>query len=117
MNRATHVGDHDEPVGDAEPGEHVVLDHLTGAPDGGSVGDSPDHGEDAEVGGDDGVALRGVEQDGVGVEVVGPLGIRLLAGDVEQEVGGEGKDLLADEHEQGVDGGVAEVVLSGSVER
>jgi hypothetical protein len=35
----------------------------------------------------------------------------LLAGDVEEEVGGEGEELLADEHEEGVDGGVAEILF------
>lgn len=109
--RSTHVGDHNEPMGDQEPGEHVVLDDLTSSPDGGSVGGSPDHGEDTEVGGDDGVALRGVEEDRVGIEVVGPLGVRLLARDVEEQVGGEGKDLLADEHEQGEQRSITEVVL------
>lgn len=45
----------------AEPRESVVLDDFTGAPNGRSVSDSPDHGKDAEVGGDNGVALGGVE--------------------------------------------------------
>lgn len=55
------VGDHDEPVGNAEPGEHVVLDNLSSTPDGRSIGDGPDHGKDTEIGGDNGIALRGVE--------------------------------------------------------
>lgn len=98
-------------MGDQEPGEHVVLDDFTSAPNGRSVRDGPDHSEDAEVGGDDGVALRRVEQHRVGIEMVGPLGIALLSGNVEQQVGGESEDLLADEHEQGVQGGVSQVVL------
>ena len=100
-------------MGDAEPWEGVVLDDLTGSPDGRSVSDSPDHGEDAEVGSNDGVALGRVEKDRVGIEVVGPFGVRLLAGDVKKKVGGEGEDLLADEHEERVDWGVADVVLRG----
>jgi hypothetical protein len=59
-------------VGDAKPREHVVLDDLSGAPDGGTVGNSPDHGEDSEIGSDDSITLGGVENDGVGIEVVGP---------------------------------------------
>ena len=111
ISNATHVSDHNEPVGHAEPRESVILDDLAGTPNSGGISDSPDHGEDAEVGGNDSITLRGVEKDRVGVEVVGPLGIRLLAGHVEEEVGGESEDLLADEHEQGVNRSVAQVML------
>jgi len=105
------VGDHNEPMGDAEPWEGVVLDDLTSSPDGRSVGDSPNHSENAEVGGNDGVTLRRVEKHRVGIEMVGPLGVRLLTGDVEKKVSGEGKDLLADEHEESVNRGVPDVML------
>lgn len=71
------VGDHDEPVGDTEPGEEVVLDDFTGSVDGRCVGGGPDHSKDTQVGDDDGIALRGVEDDRVGIEVVGPVARRL----------------------------------------
>ena len=40
-----------------------------------------------------------------------PLGVALLARDVEQQVGRESKNLLTDEHEEGVEGSVTHVVL------
>lgn len=43
--------------------------------------------------------------------MIGPLGVRFLAGDVEEEVGREGEDLLTDEHEESVDWGVTQVML------
>lgn len=60
------VGDHDEPVADAEPGETVVFDDFASSVDGRGVGDTPDHGEDAGVGSEDCVALRRVEDHRVG---------------------------------------------------
>jgi hypothetical protein len=81
------VGDHDElwqvsewgggvgretrayPVGDGEPGDAVVFDDVGGAKDGAGIGDEGGHGEDACVGDDDGIALAGVEEDGVGWRV------------------------------------------------
>lgn len=43
--------------------------------------------------------------------MVGPLGVGLLARDVEKEVSGEGEDLLANEVEECVDGGISKIVL------
>lgn len=45
------------------------------------------------------------------IEVVGPLGVVLLARDVEEEVGRESENLLADEHVESVKRGVSEVML------
>jgi hypothetical protein len=53
------------PVRDGEPGDAVVFDDGGGAEERAGVGDEPGHGEDAEVGEEDGVALAGVEYDRV----------------------------------------------------
>ena len=60
------VGDHDEPVCDGEPGYEVELGDGGEAVEGACVGDAADHGEDADVGDDDGVALAFGEEDRVG---------------------------------------------------
>jgi hypothetical protein len=71
------------PVRDLEPGEGIVLDDVGDAVRRARVGDAPDHRGDADVRHDDGVALRLGEEDRVGVEVVRPFWVGLLAGDVE----------------------------------
>lgn len=70
-------------MGNKEPGDTVILDNISGAVESRSVGNTPDHECNADVGHDDCIALGLGEEDRVGVEVVGPLGVGLLAGDVE----------------------------------
>lgn len=51
---------------DAEPWEAVVLKDFASTVDGGSVGDTPDHGGDTNVRHDDSASLCLGEEDGVG---------------------------------------------------
>jgi hypothetical protein len=112
------------PMGDLEPWKQVVLDDLSSAINARGIHNSPDHRANANVAHDNSVPLSLGEQDRVGVKMVSPLGVGLLARDIEKKVGGESEDLLADEHVQGVDGSVAEelipvelvVVLLGNAE-
>ena len=102
------VSNHDEPVRNTEPRETVVFDSISSSEGVARVGDTPDHGGDTNVGHDDSIALGLGEEDGVGIEVVGPFRVGLLARDVEEKVSRESEDLLTDQHVQGVDGGVAQ---------
>jgi len=105
------VGDHDEPVTDAKPWDAVVLSDLRSAPDRARVADPPNHGGNTEVGHNHSVALGLGEQDGVGVKVVCPFRVGLLAGYVEEQVSRERQNLLPDQHIESVDGGVSEDLL------
>jgi hypothetical protein len=70
-------------VGNQEPGNAVILYNISSAVESRSVGNTPDHECNTDVGHDDGIALGLGEEDRVRVEVVGPLGVSLLAGNVE----------------------------------
>jgi len=56
------------PVGDAEPGNGVVLKDFSSAPNRRRVSDAPNHSGDTDVRHDDGIALGLGEEDGVGLE-------------------------------------------------
>lgn len=70
-------------MGNLQPGESIVLDHVGNTVDGAGVGDTPDHKGDTNIRHNDGVTLSLGEEDRVGIEVVGPFGVGFLAGDVE----------------------------------
>ena len=70
-------------MGDQEPGDAVILNNISSTVESRSVGNTPDHECNAYVGHDYRVALGLGEEDRVGIKVVGPLGVSLLAGDVE----------------------------------
>jgi hypothetical protein len=70
-------------VGNQEPGNAVILDNISSAVESRSVGNTPDHECNTDVRHDDCIALGLGEEDRVRVEVVGPLGVSLLAGNVE----------------------------------
>jgi hypothetical protein len=76
------VGDHNEPVGDAEPRDAIVFHNIGSAPSCDGQRDSVDHGENTGVGHEDCVALTLCEQDRSGVKMVGPCGIVFWSGDV-----------------------------------
>lgn len=102
------ISDHDEPVGDREPREAVVLDSISSTKAIAGIGNTPDHGSDTDIGHDDCIALGLGEEDRIGIEVVGPFRVSLLTRNVEEKVGRESEDLLTDQHEQGIDGGIAQ---------
>lgn len=52
------ICDHDEPVGDFQPGDEIVLDDFGGSIDRARPADSPDHGRNADVRHDNRIALR-----------------------------------------------------------
>lgn len=70
------------PVRDLEPREGVVLDDVGDTVHRASISDTPDHHGDTDVRHDDSVALGLGEEDRVGVEMVRPFRVGLLAGDV-----------------------------------
>ena len=51
---------------DREPGDAIVLDNVGGTPEGRSVGDTPNHEGNTDIGQDDDIALLLGEEDGVG---------------------------------------------------
>lgn len=57
------VGDHNEPVGDKEPGEAIILDNISSAVESRRVGNTPDHECNTDVGHDDCIALGLGEED------------------------------------------------------
>jgi len=105
------VGDHDEPVSYFEPGDGVVFENFGCAEEGGRVGYAPGHDEDTDVGGNNCVALGGVEDYGVGIEVVCPFRVVLLSRNVEQEISGESEELLSEQHVHCVNGSIAQNLI------
>lgn len=77
--RVMEIGYHNEPMGDAKPWDTVIFHDLCRAPDGGSIRDGPRHSKQTEIRCEYTIALRGSEQDGVGIEVIRPLRIALLS--------------------------------------
>ena len=80
-----------------EPRDEVVLEGISDAKDAAGLLDTEDHGGDTEVGHHDTAPLLLGEEDRVRVEVVGPGGVVLLAGDVEEQESREREELLAEE--------------------
>ena len=70
-------------MGNQEPGNAVILHNISSAVESRGVGNTPDHECNTDVGHDDCIALGLGEENRVRVEVVGPLGVSLLAGNVE----------------------------------
>lgn len=102
------ISDHDEPVRNSKPWDAVVLDSVSGTKAVAGVSNAPDHSSDTNVAQNNGIALGLGEEDRVGIEVVGPFRVGLLARDVEEKVRRESEDLLTDQHEQGINGGIAQ---------
>jgi hypothetical protein len=113
------VGDHDEPMGDGKPGNAVVFDDFGGTPLVARPDDTIDHGSNASIGHENKIALAFSEEHRVRVEMIGPNGIVLLAGDIENyssklsnyaaqerkwlsltKISRESKELLAYQHVQ-----------------
>jgi hypothetical protein len=94
-------------MGNFKPWNTVVFDNAGRTVDGRAIGNTPNHEGNAEVRYDDDISLGLGEQNGVGIEVVGPLWVHLLTRNVKKKIGGQRKKLLADKHVQGVNRGVS----------
>jgi hypothetical protein len=77
------ISDHDEPVGDAKPGNAIVFDNFRGTPLVARPDDTVDHGSNTGIGHKNKIALAFGEENRVRIEMIGPDGIVLLAGDIE----------------------------------
>lgn len=100
--------DGDEPVVHEEVRSDIVASDL-GEATVVTPGEKSGEGEtDAEVRSENLTTVTGVEDDGVGVEVVGVLGVRLLTGSVADEVHRPAEKLLEHEHDEGVERSVFE---------
>lgn len=115
------VGDGDEPVVDPEVGEEVPDEHVGGAEGLAEVDEGGDGDGDADVGDDDPGGLTLIVEGRAGVEVVDAgepavllalatalalLLVVVVAGDVGHEVVGPADELLTEEVDEGVDGGL-----------
>jgi len=102
------ISDHDEPMANRQPRKPIVLRYGSRSVERARVLHAHDHCSYPKVGKQNDVSLISGEKDRVGAEVVCPFRIRFLPGNVEEEVGRESKDLLANEHVERINRGVSE---------
>lgn len=112
------VGDHDEPVVDAEVRDEVVLDDAGEATvEVAEEGDERDHADEESVREENLGAVALVEDERRRLEVVGPRRVPQLTGGVAEEVRGPTEELLDEEPVQAVDRRVLEELVEFNVGR
>lgn len=106
------VGDHDEPVVDGEVGDTVVLDNfsktshfLT------EEGEESEHSDEESIRDEDIHAVTSVENEGLGVKVVGPGRVPELSRSIAEKVSGPSEELLNEKPSETVDGSIFEKLV------
>lgn len=88
------ICDHDEPMGDSEPGYTVIFYNIGRSEKRAGISDKPGHGKYADIRENNGVALAGIKNGRRRIEMICPLWVLFLSGDVEEKISREREKLL-----------------------